>query len=137
MLDDQIHAEVVKLSEEGNKSAEVGKYIRAIEKYDEALQLLPKPLERWEASTWLLATIGDAYFLNRSFAEAHPRLQACLRCPGAIGNPFIHLRLGQVCYELENFDCARDNLTRAYMGADEEIFSHDHPKYWKYIREFI
>ncbi len=137
MLDDQIHAEVVKLSKEGDELAEVGKYLQAIEKYGEALELLPKPLEDWEASTWLVGTIGNAYFLNRNYPEAYSKMRECLKYPRAVGNPFVHLRLGQACYELEKFDCAKDNLMRAYMGADEEIFSHDHPKYWQYIREFI
>ena len=31
-----------------------------------------------------------------------------MRCPNAIGNPFIHLRLGQANYELQEIDRAKD-----------------------------
>ncbi|MGB7380321.1 MAG: hypothetical protein WA959_27700 [Rivularia sp. (in: cyanobacteria)] len=39
-----------------------------------------------------------------------------MHCPGAVGNPFIHLILRQAQFELGNFDRAKDNLARAYMG---------------------
>ena len=40
----------------------------------------------------------------------------------AIGNPFLHLRLGQCHFELGNLDGAADELARAYMSAGDEIF---------------
>jgi hypothetical protein len=56
-----------------------------------------------------------------------------MRCPEAIGNPFIHLRLGQTQFELGNKDRAADELMRAYMGAGAEIFAEEAPKYLEFL----
>lgn len=46
-----------------------------------------------------------------------------MHCPNAIGNPFLHLRLGQCQLELGNMDFAADELTRAYAVAGKDVFS--------------
>jgi hypothetical protein len=60
-----------------------------------------------------------------------------MRCPGAIGNPFLHLRLGQVQFELGDLTRAADELTRAYMGAGEDIFQEQAPKYFEFLKTRI
>ncbi len=60
-----------------------------------------------------------------------------MHCPDAIGNPFIHLRLGQCQYELGNEEQAADELARAYMVAGDEIFDTDDPKYLEFIKSKI
>lgn len=54
-----------------------------------------------------------------------------------LGNPYIHLRLGQLYYEQENFDKAVDELTRAYMGGGLDIFIEDDPKYLDFLETKI
>jgi hypothetical protein len=56
-----------------------------------------------------------------------------MHCPGAIGNPFLHLRLGQCQFELGNLDRAGDELARAYMGAGNEIFVGAE-KYFEFLK---
>ena len=56
-----------------------------------------------------------------------------MHCPDAIGNPFIHLRLGQCQFELGNPDRSADELMRAYMGGGPEIFGNDDPKYLEFL----
>jgi hypothetical protein len=51
----------------------------------------------------------------------------------AIGNPFLHLRLGQCQFELGNFDRAADELTRAHVGAGAEIFEGA-DKYFTFLK---
>ena len=60
-----------------------------------------------------------------------------MRCPGAIGNPFIHLRLGQAQFELKNLGRAKDDLARAYMGGGDEIFKDEDRKYLHFIKEIL
>lgn len=57
-----------------------------------------------------------------------------MTCPDAIGNPFLHLRLGQALYERGETDRAADELMRAYMGAGDEIFGNDEPKYFVFLK---
>lgn len=56
-----------------------------------------------------------------------------MHCPGAIGNPFIHLRLGQAQLELGNTDRAADELMRAYMGGGLEIFAMEDERYLDFL----
>ena len=133
-LPDALHDKVVALSEAGDSLAEDGNYRKAIETYIEALELLPQPSTQWEAATWLLTAIGDANFLSGNFEYAGKALSDAMHCPGAIGNPFIHMRLGQVHFELGNLDRAADELARAYLQEGKVIFEADDPKYLEFVK---
>ncbi|EPQ3362139.1 hypothetical protein O3I57_002684 [Acinetobacter baumannii] len=54
-----------------------------------------------------------------------------------MGNPYIHLRLGQLYYEEGYFDDSADELTRAYMGGGLGIFLEDDPKYLDFLETKI
>ncbi len=58
-----------------------------------------------------------------------------MHCPDAIGNPFLHLRLGQCQYELGDFDRSVQELMQAYMGGGREILEEDDLKYFKFLTE--
>lgn len=136
-LPDSVHSEVVRLSAEGDALAERENYERAIQKYSEALGMLPPPRTDWEACTWLLASIGDAHFQAKQFGQARIALTDAMRCPDAIGNPFIHLRLGQSQFELGNMPRANDELARAYMAAGKAIFDDEDPKYFNHLKTVL
>lgn len=136
-LDPDLYERITELSERGNQAFEDDRYEEAIEEYSRALALIPEPLEDWEASTWVLTGLGDCHYLLESHGEALSHLVRAVRCPGGLGNPFIHLRLGQVQYELGNEDRAKDELARAYMGGGAEIFEDEDPKYLTFLRRFM
>ncbi|MBO0950800.1 tetratricopeptide repeat protein [Fibrella forsythiae] len=136
-LDDHIYAEIVKLCEKGDNYVEVDDYKEAINCYQQAFKLVPQPYQEWEASTWILFSLGEAYFFNQEFDKAQQALQDVMHCPNAIGNPLIHLRLGQVQFELGNFVKAKDELMRAYMGEGEEIFDGEDKKYFNYLKKEV
>lgn len=132
-MDDAAHKRLTDLCAEGDALAEQTSYAEALGRYGEAWGLIPEPKENWNASTWVLAAIGDACFLMGDFAETRKALEFAMHCPEAIGNPFLHLRLGQALYEQGEEDRAADELIRAYMGAGSEIFSDDDPKYLSFL----
>ena len=132
-----IHERVNVVCASADELVERGKYHDAIAKYREALALLPEPLDEWEASTWILTAMGEALFFSRDFVAARDVLQDAMRCPNAIGKPFLHLRLGQTQYELGDETRARDELTRAYMGAGDEIFDEENPKYLALVKSIL
>lgn len=132
-LASEVHEEIQELCSRGDELAGDGAYDEALEEYWAAWALLPEPKEQWEAATWILAAIGDANFLSGDYASGRDNLTTALECPGALGNPFIHLRLGQCQFELENLDRASDELARAYMGAGNEIFEGAE-KYFKFLK---
>jgi tetratricopeptide (TPR) repeat protein len=132
-LADDIYDRIKALCEEGDKLAGGGAYPAALEQYWAAWDLLPEPQTDWEASTWILAAIGDANFLGEDYVAGRDNLSMAMHCPDAIGNPFLHLRLGQCQYELGNLDRAADELTRAYMGGGAEIFEGE-KKYFNFLK---
>jgi tetratricopeptide (TPR) repeat protein len=133
-LPDAIHAEVKALAANGDALARQGKPREAVDAYVKALELLPEPVTNWSAATWLLTAIGDANFNAKHYEAARFALQDAMHCPGAIGNPFIHLRLGQVQFELGNLTRAADELARAYLQEGKAIFNEDDPKYLDFIK---
>ena len=136
-LPDDVYTKITSLTEEGNTHFDSGRLAEALERFEKAMDLVPEPITDWEASTWILTAIADCHFLLGRFQEAHHTLSMGIHCPGALGIPFIHLRLGQVQYELGNMERAKDELARAYMGGGEELFELDDPKYLSYIKTFM
>lgn len=133
-LDPVIYQSIRDLCENGDQIAEDGDYPNALELYWAAWDLLPKPETEFVAATWILAAIGDANYLNDDFVAGRDNLSLAMHCPDAIGNPFLHLRLGQCHFELGNMRQAADELTRAYMGAGLDIFEEEEPKYFEFLK---
>lgn len=136
-LPKEVHAKVTTLSAQGDTLASQTKYRDAIALYVKALGLLPEPKTQWEACTWLLAAIGDTNFLGGHYEQAKNALSDAMHCPGSIGNPFIHLRLGQAQLELGNRERAADELARAYMSAGKDVFAAENPKYFEFLKTFL
>lgn len=133
-LPDSTYNQILQLSAEGDALADNQSYAEALTKYWTAWDLLPEPPTHWEAATWLLAAIGDANFLAEDYDAGRDNLSLAMHCPQAIGNPFLHLRLGQCQFELGDLDRAADELTRAYMAEGEPIFDDEDPKYLAFLK---
>ncbi|SHJ76717.1 hypothetical protein SAMN02745163_02547 [Clostridium cavendishii DSM 21758] len=133
-LPNKIYKKITDLCMLGDRLAEKKKYSEAINVYFEALDLLPKPETNWDAATWILTAIGDTDFLMGNYEAGRDNLIAVMHCPNAIGNPFIHLRLGQCQYELEEYDRAADELARAFIIEGEELFAQEDEKYLNFIK---
>lgn len=136
-IEDKIHEEIKSLSQSGDALAEAEDYAQALVQYWSAFDLIPEPKNEWEATTWVLAAIGDANFLSKDYQAGIDNLSNAMYCPNAIGNPFLHLRLGQCLFEMEFLDQAADELIRAYALEGEELFSEDDPKYLDFLRTRI
>jgi hypothetical protein len=133
-LSDDTHERIQSLCQTGDGFADEGDYPAALTQYWAAWDLLPEPQTDWEAATWILAAIGDANFLSGDYVAGRDNLSLAMNCPDAIGNPFLHLRLGQCQFELGNLDRAADELARAYMGAGEDIFEDEGLKYFTFLK---
>jgi len=131
------HDAITQLSKEGDELAALGNDQAAYDKYSEAWDLVPEDKANWEASTWLLGAIGELQFRRGSFEKALNTYLRAVQCPNGLGNPYIHLRIGQCQLELGNTNGASDNLTRAYMGAGEEIFEKEDAKYLAHLRTIL
>lgn len=132
-LPDAIHEEIVRLCALGDEHAERRAYSDALASYWSAWDLLPEPKTEWEAALWILVAVGDANYLGGDYVAGCDNFSSAMHCPGAIGNPFIHFRLGQCQFEAGNHESAADELMRAYMGAGRAIFDEHDPKYFQFL----
>ncbi|MDK2127003.1 hypothetical protein [Parachitinimonas caeni] len=136
-LPDYVYAQVTNLCGQGNELMQMADFVSARGKYIEALQLLPENHKIWEAATWIYVAIGDTHFHERNFEKSFRCFFNAIQCPKGLGNPYIHLRLGQSYFEMGDLEKAADELVRAYMGGGMEIFMEDDPKYLEYLETKI
>lgn len=133
-LSEKIHEAINLHCERGDTFAENKQYEDAIREYNQAWALIPSPKNEWEAATWVLAAITDAAYLGGFEATARKTVEYAMTCPGAIGNPFLHLRFGQILFDEDETAQATDELMRAYMGGGPGIFEHEDMKYMNFLR---
>ncbi len=132
-MDDKTYERVVLLYGEGEKLTQSGLIASALEKYAEAWSLIPDPKEHWKLSTSVISAIADCWFLAGEYEEVLRALEFGMNCPDAVGNPFLHLRLGQALLEQGQDDRAEEELMRAYEAHREAIFAHQDPKYLAFL----
>ncbi|MFC8684827.1 tetratricopeptide repeat protein [Brevibacillus porteri] len=136
-LSDSTHTEITSLCKQGDDLVRAGNLEEGKNKYVAALRLLPENHREWVAATWIYVAIGDVHFQMKNYDKAFKCFFNAVQCPEGLGNPYIHLRLGQLYYEQENLEKAADELTRAYMGAGIAIFMEDDPKYLEFLETKI
>jgi tetratricopeptide (TPR) repeat protein len=136
LLDDDIFEQIESLSEKANQLIDKGNFKKAIDNLNEALELLPDPKEKWEAYSWIVSTIGDAYFLQKNFSRSNDYFNNAYKCEECLDNPFILLRLGESYYELENHEKAKEFLLQAYMIEGEKIFKGE-KKYFTWLKKNV
>ena len=69
-LDPALYEKIKEHSDEGERLFYDGRFPEALEEYSKALDLIPEPKQRWEASVWVLAAIGDCHFWLKDFSAA-------------------------------------------------------------------
>ena len=136
-LPNSLYQQIVTLCERGDALAEQEEYAAALDEYDQAWALLPEPQGQWEAASWIQAAIGDALFFSGDFENAALAFREALNSLEAQQNPFLHLRLGQCQYELNNQAEAGDELARAYMLVGDEVFEDEDPKYFEFLKTVL
>jgi tetratricopeptide (TPR) repeat protein len=136
-LPDDVYDELTALCKRGDEHARNGELDEAYECYTAAWDLIPEPKGDWEASTWVLSAGGDIHFARANFEKALNQFLRAMQCPGGLGNPYIHLRIGQCQFEKGNIAGASENITRAYMGGGPELFEQEHPKYLAHLRTIL
>lgn len=136
-LTDELYNEIVSELEQGDLYAEPGKYNKAIEKYESALNLVPLQKENWEISLHIYTAMADSYFNLGNFQQANNNYEQALKCPDGLGNVYVWLGLGETYYELSNIDKAKDALMSAYMLEGKEIFEDEDNKYFSLIQDYI
>ncbi|WP_009966140.1 tetratricopeptide repeat protein [Verrucomicrobium spinosum] len=113
----------------GNELAEAEQDDEAICTFQEAYSLLPEPVERWYAATWIQVAIGDTAFIRGDLNGAAEAFQKLAQLRGWLDNPFVRMRRGQVALELGDPEMAANELAAAFMLGGYEIFDSEDDKY--------
>lgn len=128
-LDPSLIRKIKALCAEGYRLYDQEVFKDALRRFYQAWTLIPKPQTDNIEAGWVLTAIGDCYFRSGQWDQGRESLASALRCPGMMGNPFIHLRLGQCLYELGIQDSATEHLELAYINAGSKLFQNEAPKY--------
>lgn len=128
-LDAKVYQAIEQHCAEGDRHTEADAFDLALAEYQQAWDLLPDPPRAWEVATWIQIAMADACFFAGRFQQAEQALEFAQTCPGGFGNPYVDLRLGQVLFELDETEAARECLQRAYQAGGEELFEGEDEKY--------
>ncbi len=122
------------LCREGDRFAEIDQFDDAIEKYQSAWDLLPVPQCQWSTATWILVSVGDAYFGLKEYDTAAEILLDAFDYPDGESNPYLYLRLGQSLLETGQLDDAANALEEAFRRGGEALFEDEDPKYLVFVK---
>ena len=122
------------LCREGDRFAGIDQFLDAIDKYQAAWSLLPAPPQQWPAATWILLSIGDAYYWQADFHSGARFLLEAATCPEGDSNPYLCLRLGQCLFEVGRLDEAANALEAALRGGGHELFEGEDTKYLQFVK---
>jgi hypothetical protein len=132
----------------GDAAMVAGRHAEADEAYAAAWSTLvetPRGLDDYglEAAFWLLVSRMDALYRRGELAQAYDagaRIERAF-AGHAVGNPFFHLRVGQLLFALDGDaihagdgrgSCA-DHLARALICGGIDLFAGEDPKYLGFI----
>lgn len=122
------------LCREGDRFAGIDQFDDAIEKYQAAWDLLPTPQNQWSAATWILVSVGDAYFGLKEYDTGAGILRDAIDYPDGAANPYLYLRLGQCLLEIGQLNDAADALEEAFRREGEALFEDEDPKYLTFVK---
>jgi hypothetical protein len=123
-------------ADEAQQLLEAGDTRAAFSAFVGALELVPRPFENWNAAGWLLVAMGECAIRAGDYGRALQPLRDAMHCPGTVGNPWVHLRLGQARLEHKD-ERAVDDLSRAYMGGGRSLFADLDPKYFAVVEKSL
>ncbi|BDS13110.1 hypothetical protein [Aureispira anguillae] len=78
---------------------------------------------------YLIIRIGEVYFQENAFEDALDNYGFVMRFKNTVGNPFLHLRLGQIQYHIKNKERMHDELSRALIMGGEIVFEDENSKF--------
>ena len=132
-LPGDIAQKVDELCLRGNKLAEAEQEDEAVRMFQEAYGLLPAPVERWYAATWIQIAIGDVAYLRGDLDAAAEAFNKMGQFEGWHDNPFVRLRRGQVALDFGDTQKATNELAAAFMLGGYEIFDAEDDKYAEFV----
>ena len=121
-------------AQKGNEEIDNENYEHAIGWFSKALEFVPEPKDKWEATGWLCASIGDACFNVQDYDIGLANLHRAYNVYGPDEeNPFVLLRLGQCYFHLGDCERAEMYLYQAYLLEGSDMFE-DETLYFDFLK---
>lgn len=130
---DEVFDKIEELCDKGEAYMDEGNYRQAMKRFGKAFDLLPEPKTQYPSGTYLLVSIGDIYFTNGNYEKAIVKLREATKYPEGEGNPFLHFRLAQSLFELDQKEQALKEFSQAYEVDGQGIFEDEDEKYWAFF----
>ena len=123
-----VQATLDQIGAEGDDLAEAGRFTEAVATYRRGLDLIARDPDARGAALWFHVAIGDAHWLG---GEPDDAGQAFVRAllVGGLGNPFVHLRLGQAHIAVGREREGLGELLKALLIQGVGIFEGEDPRY--------
>jgi hypothetical protein len=102
-----------------------GKFKDAYDILFKTYNSLPKNEMDGQIGRYLLIRIAHIYIYSKMWDEAMGMMVDIMHYPNSVGNPLLHLRVGQIALELKNRDIYQDNLSRALIMGGLDVFSDE------------
>ncbi len=134
-MEETLEQAIDRLCDEGEAFFAQDDYLKALDIYKNAWELLPDRKEDHDMSTWITAAIGEAYFLLQDFKNSAEWFRRGMLCSDGFANPFILLKYGVSEYELGDMHTANEYLLRAYMLEGEAIFANEDGKFFDLVKK--
>lgn len=136
-LDEEIYEKINELLDSAEDDVRICEFDKAMDKYNQALNLLEDDIEEYDISTMIYASMGDAMYLAGDYDKAKNAFYDAMDCPGGIANPYILFRLGQCFYDCGNTEKAKEYFIRTYMMDGINLFNTSNKKYFKVIENMV
>ncbi|WP_299799380.1 hypothetical protein [uncultured Maribacter sp.] len=107
-----------------NKDLDVESRVNELMKIYESLT---DDQKRAREGRYIIVHIAEVCFSERWIEDAFDNFNFAMQFKDTVGNPFLHLRLGQLNYLVHNKDKMHDELSRALIMAGEPIFKDEDP----------
>jgi tetratricopeptide (TPR) repeat protein len=122
LSDNKLEKEIIAIVEIGNQYHDKKDFTNALNKYNDAWQLLPEPKLDWEIASWISKCIYSAYFDLSDFITAKKWGVISLQTRGSNINTGPLINLGMVCYELDQLEEAYKYFDEAYKYGKARAF---------------
>jgi len=82
-LSEELNKKIEQLVAEGNVLVDEDDYVSALDKFEDALDLIPNPKSSWDEALWIYASIGDMQVFTEDYESAAENFFNALNCPDA------------------------------------------------------
>ncbi|MDF4203278.1 hypothetical protein PXD56_09950 [Maribacter sp. SA7] len=117
-----------------NKNLDVKSRVEELMKIYESLT---DDQKRTRAGRYVIIHIAEVCFSERWIEDAFDNFNFAMQFKDTVGNPFLHLRLGQLNYLVQNKDKMHDELSRAIIMDGEAIFKDEDLKLIEMVKSVL